>query len=55
MTEPEFDVQRFAETNVTRVAPELRMQAWAKSDWEAGLQTVLSFRADRKKNARKST
>ena len=31
-----FDLQRFAETSAVDVAPELRMQAWAKEVYEAG-------------------
>lgn len=33
-----FDLQRFADSAVTEVAPALRMEAWAKSTWTAGLQ-----------------
>lgn len=33
-----FNLQRFADSAVTEVAPALQMQAWAKSTWTSGLQ-----------------
>ncbi len=33
-----FEIQRFADSAVTEVAPALQMQAWAASTWTAGLQ-----------------
>ena len=36
MAEFNFNLQRFAETSAVETAPELLMQAWAKSTWEAG-------------------
>ena len=33
-----FDLQRFVDSAVTEVAPELTMKAWAKSTWSAGMQ-----------------
>lgn len=36
-----FDLQRFADTSVTDIAPALRMQAWAKSTWTSALRKAF--------------
>lgn len=41
MPELTFQIQRFADTAVTEVAPDLRMLAWAKSTWTAGVNKTF--------------